>query len=65
MLMAGLERVDEARLVEAWRWDRARELGYEPDDCWTIARNVRIDLHELGALIAAGWDRQVALQILG
>lgn len=53
----------ETELLERWRWEYARALGFSPDDAWLIARDHDQDLHQIETLIQLGCSLELARRI--
>lgn len=54
----------EAEEVTAWRIERLRSAGYDPEAALVIALDREVDLHRAVSLLERGCPPDLALQIL-
>jgi hypothetical protein len=62
--IAPTRREREAEEVTAWRIERLRSAGYDPQAALVMALDREIDLHRAVSLLERGCPSELALQIL-
>lgn len=54
----------EAEQLLAWRYLMLLDLGFVPDEAYTLIRNPRLNWHDAERLIQKGCPRDLAIRIL-
>ena len=64
MAAAGLTQETEHERIQRWRAGELERAGYEPAAAAMLAARFDVDLHDAIALLRAGCEPELALQIL-